>query len=175
MAADSNEQFVASTAPLTFQNFLEKMRHPSASELVKSVKVRVWFLRSCVVGTQRKKKLFPRAPHPMQLYGARDWLALSHPSIAHLLPHRTRTHTRALVPPRSPPTPAIPTPRAPRRRLSYHPSATATTAQSQTPRLTVDGCKTSFAPPRLRSEGTRRGGARARRSSKPRARGSRST
>lgn len=26
--------------PLTFQNFLEKMRHPSASELVKSIKVR---------------------------------------------------------------------------------------------------------------------------------------
>lgn len=42
MAAE-NEQFVASTAPLTFQNFLEKMRHPSASELVKSVKVRVFF------------------------------------------------------------------------------------------------------------------------------------
>jgi hypothetical protein len=28
----------SSTTPLTFQNFLEKMRHPSASELVKSVK-----------------------------------------------------------------------------------------------------------------------------------------
>jgi hypothetical protein len=48
-----NEQFVASTAPLTFQNFLEKMRHPSASELVKGIKVRpvvvfvVCQLRSC--------------------------------------------------------------------------------------------------------------------------------
>jgi hypothetical protein len=36
--ADGGEQFAM--APLTFQNFLEKMRHPSASELVKSIKVK---------------------------------------------------------------------------------------------------------------------------------------
>ena len=38
--ANGDAAFAASTAPLTFQSFLEKMRHPSASELVKSIKVR---------------------------------------------------------------------------------------------------------------------------------------
>ncbi|EEH55402.1 uncharacterized protein MICPUCDRAFT_34555 [Micromonas pusilla CCMP1545] len=36
--ANGDAAFAASTAPLTFQSFLEKMRHPSASELVKSIK-----------------------------------------------------------------------------------------------------------------------------------------
>ena len=38
--ANGDAPFAASTAPLTFQSFLEKMRHPSASELVKSIKAR---------------------------------------------------------------------------------------------------------------------------------------
>lgn len=39
MAESGHDQANASSAPLAFNNFLEKMRHPSASELVKSVKV----------------------------------------------------------------------------------------------------------------------------------------
>lgn len=39
MAESGHDPANSSSVPLAFNNFLEKMRHPSASELVKSVKV----------------------------------------------------------------------------------------------------------------------------------------
>ena len=59
--ANGDAAFAASTAQLTFQSFLEKMRHPSASELVKSIKV-----RAVPISLSRASGRFPRAlaSHP---------------------------------------------------------------------------------------------------------------
>jgi hypothetical protein len=38
MASGDKDMFSAATAQLTFHNFLEKMRHPSAVDLVRSIK-----------------------------------------------------------------------------------------------------------------------------------------
>ena len=54
--------------PLTFQNFLEKMRHPSASELVKSIKVRRpgrYLLNSSPLSVPTRPS-HPRAPSLFQ-------------------------------------------------------------------------------------------------------------